>query len=360
MDITNDIISFIFTEKQLSLPGLGMLRLSKSSAYRSPARTKIYGPKFNIELQDSEYDKAINEKFYQYVANKHKKSVRKVEDEVNKFSIGILNDLANFNSAQIENLGSFKRVNDKIQFEFSPLFNDLLKESYPDFPLLSIDRKQNLSKDISTQDVVTPTPPVSPRKAGTNGKPGWIFPLIVLTLLSLGFVCLMYCLSGVFPDNKVERNSNIEKPAVITPDSQGKKTTEKPNKVLDTASQIIGSNVTNQNHSENSSSTDSDINQKDLDNLDKISLEELIDLGSDLKSNFNKSCIIIVGSFKRKSNSIRMKNRLLKDNFVPYVEKYGKFYRTGVVFDCDKKPLFKFLEELRNSIDKESWVLKYK
>jgi len=359
MDITNDIISFIFTEKQLSLPGLGMLHLSKSSAYRSPARTKIYSPKFNIELQDSEYDKATNEKFYQYVANKHKKSVRKVEDEVNKFSIDILNDLANFNSAQIENLGSFKRVNDKIQFEFSPLFNDLLKESYPDFPLLSVEREQKSTEDISTHDVVTPISTISSKKTGANGKPGWIFPLIVLTLLSLGFVCLMYCLSGVFPDKKVERNSNIENPAVITSDSQGKKT-EKPNKVLDTASQITDSNMTSQNHSENTSSTDSDINKKDIGNLDKISLEELIELGSDLKSNFNKSCIIIVGSFKRKSNSIRMKNRLLKDNFIPYVEKYGKFYRTGVVFDCDKKPLYKFLEELRNSIDKGSWVLKYK
>jgi len=175
----------------------------------------------------------------------------------------------------------------------------------------------------------------------------------------LGFVCLMYCLSGVFPDKKIERNSNIENTVVIKPDSQDKKPTEKPNKVLDTASQITDSNVTSQNHNKNTYSSDSD-NKKDLSNLDKISLEELIELGSDLKSNFNKSCIIIVGSFKRKSNSIQMKNRLLKDNFIPYIEKYGKFYRTGVVFDCERKPLYKFLEELRNSIDKGSWVLKYK
>jgi len=237
MDITNDIISFIFAEKQLSLPGLGILSLSQSTAHRSPARTKIYSPKFSIELQDSDYDKAINEKFYQYVANKHKKSIRKVEDEINKFSINILNNLANFNSAQIENLGSFKRVNDKIQFEFSPIFNDLLKESYPDFPLLQVDRKHMTSEKESSKGSINAVPPVSSGRTKEIKKPGWIFPLIVLTLLSLGFVCLMYCLSSVLPDH-----SNIsQKQSGIIIDSQSTNNIPPTQNIVKDSSSILKS-----------------------------------------------------------------------------------------------------------------------
>ncbi len=354
MDITNDIISFIFSEKQLSLPGLGVLALSKKTAHRSPTKTKIYGPKFTIDFDDSISNEAINDRFYQFVAIKHNKSKNRVKDELNKYSVEILNNLANFNSAQIKNLGIFKRVDDKIQFEFSPIFNDLIRESYPDFPLLLIDRKTD-DKDEKSVQIAIPNEKITQKTKSHTKKQGWFFPLIVLTLLSLGFVCLMYCLSNILPANKNNDINQKKQNNIITDTTLNEKVHIKHlSESNDTQkAQTLKEMPDNSQNSTKSS-------EEEIKNLEKISLEELINLGPELKSNYTKSCIIIVGSFKRKSNSSRMKLRLLKDKFTPYVEKYGKFYRTGVVFDCDKKPLYTFLKELRNSIDKGSWVLKYK
>lgn len=365
MDLTNDIISYIFTEKQLSLPGLGTLYLKQSSASRSPSKRKIYGPKFDIQLEDTEYDSGINGAFYQYVANKNKKSINQIEDEVHKYSISLLNDLANYGKANINNLGFFKRANNKLQFEFSPVFQELLGESYPDLPLLLIDRKENkeniVTKSEKSQDITA----IDGVRNKKHNKPGWIFPLIVLTLLSLGFVCLMYCLSEVIPgDNTYKEHSNKKNSTLI---ATGKDTTKKEKQTDTTAIakpiDTVKSQIQKQRKPENVKNDRRIVNPVTTvqeRNLEKIPLAKLIDMSDSLKKSFDKSCIIIVGSFKRKSNSIRMKNRLVRSKFTPYVEKYGKFYRTGVVFDCNEKPLYEFLEELRSSIDKNSWVLKYK
>ncbi len=365
MDLTNDIISYIFTEKQLSLPGLGTLYLKQSSASRTPSKRKIFGPKFDIQLKDVDYNTELNSAFYQFVANKHNKKVNQIEDEIHKYSISLLNNLANFGEATINNLGVFKRINDNLQFEFSPIFQELLKESYPDLPLLLIDRNQNKKNIIAgTTKNEIHSQNESIRKK-EHHKPSWIFPLIVLTLLSLGFVCLMYCLSGVIPDdNSRKETSNKQNYTQVTT----KIDTSAKNRINDTITKAK-SDSTIKSQTQNSADIENEEIDKTTDDinvlsenrdLEKISLAELIDLGDSLKNSFNKSCIIIVGSFKRRSNSIRMKNRLVKSNFTPYVEKYGKFYRTGVVFDCNEKPLYAFLKELRDSIDKDSWVLKYK
>ncbi len=357
MDLTNDIISYIFTEKQLSLPGLGTFYLKQSSSSITPSKRKIYGPKFDIQLKDVEYNTEINAAFCQFVANKHNKKISQIEDEVHKYSISLLNNLANFGKANINNLGVLKKVNNKLQFEFSAIFQELLKESYPDLPLLLIERKED------KQDIISETSKVDARlshdfvRKKEHHKTGWIFPLVILTLLSLGFVCLMYCLSAVIPDgNSQKGNSNRQNS--MPPITAAKDTT-----VIDVTEAKSDSTLKSQmQNSENVE--DEEINTTaegtEVLDLEKISIAELIDMRDNLKNSFNKSCIIIVGSFKRRGNSIRMKDRLVKSGFTPYVEKYGRFYRTGVVFDCNEKPLYAFLEELRNSIEKDSWILKYK
>jgi hypothetical protein len=73
----------------------------------------------------------------------------------------------------------------------------------------------------------------------------------------------------------------------------------------------------------------------------------------------HRSCIIIVGSFLRQQNAVRMAQRLSAANFTVHRETFGRFTRVGVVFDCVEKDLAEMLSILRQQVDAGAWVLKY-
>jgi len=379
MDYTNDIISFLFAEGKIELPGLGTLTLSKTSAHRNPTKNRITGPKYRFELFDSDKTSVNNSKFSEYISNKYNKDRKKVDSEINKYSINILNDLANFNKATIENLGYFSRKNNKINFSVSPLFMELLNESYPNFPLLLVNRKhEEKIKDEKIKIAPLPLSKTDTKRKRKRKNP-WLTPFLVLTAISLIFVCFVYCVSGLFKSDVVE-NKNISQNDTIENSIINNQKTDSSNKStfedkgisnLDTNEneksknnqtyEVDSSTMLDENNKiENTDNIELDNNNERINNLEKIDLEKLIALGPQLKNGYNKSCIIIVGSFHRKSNADKMIKHLDKSGYKPYSEKYGKFYRTGVIFDCNKQSLFDFLQQFRQSINKGSWILKYK
>ncbi len=350
MDLTNDIISFLFTYRKLNLPGLGLLELIKTSAKRNIAKNKIIGPEFNLKFYDNKYDNDIFENFISFISSKYNISTRKSEDKIRKYSLELLNNIANYGSATIDNLGSFSRKNDKLHFELSPVLSEIIKESYPDYSLPFIKREIEKTK----------TPVVAPvydnKKVSSNNN--WIFPFIILTISSIIIVCMIYCFSNLLnPDTgkvMVKDTTNSNESKTIPQDTSEAFPFEKevPDSII--KSQEIPSN-------ESSDSLNTEKTDQKTDTIpEKISLEELIKMAPELRTKYEKTCIIITGSFIRKYNARRMIKRLKKDGFSPYSERYGRFHRTGVLFDCNKKPLREFLDELRHSVDKESWVLKWK
>ncbi len=340
MDLTNDIISFLFTYRRLNLPGLGLLELIKTSAKRNVAKNKIIGPEFNLKFYDNKYDNKIFQDFILFISSKHKISIRKSENKIRKYSLELLNNIANYGSATIDNLGSFSRKNDKLHFELSPVLSEIIKESYPDYSLPFIKREIEKTKP----PVVAPV--YGNKKVASNKN--WIFPFIILTISSIILVCMIYCFSNLLKTGTgkviVEDTTKISSGKTIPQDTSGEFPFEEE----------IPSN-------ESSDSLNTENTDQKTDTIpEKISLEELIKMAPELRKKYEKTCIIITGSFIRKYNAGRMIKRLKKDGFTPYSERYGRFHRTGVLFDCNKKPLREFLDELRHSIDKESWVLKWK
>jgi len=350
MNLNNDIIVFLFSEGKISFPGLGILSISMKSAKRSPSKNKIYGPKYEVSLSDTRHDDNLNKRFTEYLSSKYRISPKKAEKEINNYSIKLLNNLANFNSAQIDNLGEFSRRKDKIQFSFSNIFEELTNESNPDFPLLLVKRRPE-------QKVITA--PI-PNKKSKNivirtdkNEPSWLFPFITLTVISLLFVCFMLCISALF--DKSNDPSNLKEDNTIKNGIGINDTTDSG------VEEIFKSEISKDSTLEKDFKVDKEeIVPINANELEKFSIDELISMGPQLKDQFNKSCIIIVGSFHRKSNADRMVKRLAQKSFTPYIEKYNRFYRTGVVFDCNEKPLYQFLDELRSTIENGAWVLKYK
>ncbi len=350
MDLTNDIISFLFSYRKLNLPGLGLLVLIKTPAKRNVAKNKILGPDFYLEFHDNQYDERIFSDFVNYLSSKHKISFKKAENIFRKYSLELLNNIANFGSAAIDNLGAFSRKKNKLHFELSPVLAEIIKESYPDYSLPYIKRKEK--KNI-------PPPVVKPYNTGKNtSSTNWIFPFFILTISSIVIACMIYCFSNLMREktdkhlvaDSIKSSTN----KIMPPDSSEEFIFGNENSVTDTqqSGKISNTGLINQDSVK--------LNQKTDTIPVKITLEKLIKMAPELRSEYEKTCIIITGSFIKKYNARRMIKRLQKAGFSPYSERYGKFHRTGVVFDCNKKPLRVFLKELRQSIDKDSWVLKWK
>jgi hypothetical protein len=353
MGISNDIISFLFVYKKLNLPGLGLLELIRNPARRNAAKNKIIGPGYSIEFHTDKYDEKIFNNFVNFLSSKHNISLKKAENTIRKYSLELLNNIANFGSASIDNLGIFTGKNGKFHFELSPVLAEIIKESYPDYSLPYIKREK--------KEVISSTGSVTTEKQNkASSEKNWIFPFIILTISSIIFVCMIYCFSNLLSDNNskqiVSDTTNTASGKIFTPDTSEEFPFEE---VQDTTEQSQGTTAEN---ADTLNTADKDLNTdtSTAEIPEKVTLEELIKMAPELRKKYEKSCIIITGSFIRKSNASRMISRLQKDGFTPYSEKYGRFHRTGVIFDCNKKPLKSFLKELRQSIDRDSWILKWK
>ena len=371
-DIANDIIAFLFSAGRVDFPGLGSLSINRTGAKINSAKNKLLAPLYYISFDYNAFDDKTFSDFISYLAAKNNISEKKASSLFKKYSLGLLNNIANFGQAEIENLGTFKRRDGKILFEISPLFEEILKESYRDLPLVYIDRKEDMTKnsknEFSSNSILGGT-----AKKKTSRDRDWIFPLLILTFIALVFICLVNCLTGIFGGESVVGSDNKN----ITNTSRNTGVTTHQNEESRKSSDVFKDTVANEeneslpfsdsdsidNKAENVSGRISNV-QNDttavIGKMEKISLDELIKMAPELQKAFDKSCIIITGSFVKRHNAARMIKLLVDKGYTPYSERYGRFHRTGVIFDCEKNSLYEFLRILRKDIDKESWVLKWR
>ncbi len=396
MEINNEIISFLFAVGKVNIPGLGLLEINKSSSFINPTKTKLFSPKYSAKFHENKFDEEIHSRFVEYLANKYTKSKSFCNDKIQKHSVQLLNNIVNFGSAELENLGTISVEGKNKVFELTPFLKEVLDKSYSDLPLVYVSRKNKIeSEDKKNQHNIIATYEQPQEK---RERKGWLIPLLVLTLISVLFVYLLYCLFDVIDSDKSDNKLiyTTQNNVVIQNDSFRKKVdienTEKnlekdifkqnaakenrnDNDVKEEIkkdSQAIENNqkikVKNQESIDDKSRKDNsnvlDVSNgygsRQKDKLDKVNLSDLLNFGPELLSQYDKSCIIIVGSFVKKSNASKMLNKMYNAGFSPYAERYGKFHRTGVIFDCNERPLYQFLQDLRKTIDKDSWILKYK
>jgi nucleoid DNA-binding protein len=65
----------------------------------------------------------------------------------------------------------------------------------------------------------------------------------------------------------------------------------------------------------------------------------------------DEGCVIVVGSFKKSKNALRMRNKIISRGFQPFDEYHNGFNRIGIIFDCLDKDLVDFIQEVRRDID---------
>ena len=77
----------------------------------------------------------------------------------------------------------------------------------------------------------------------------------------------------------------------------------------------------------------------------------------DIKS-FDGECIIIVGSFSRKSNAERMMKKVSEAGYKTYLGRNNGMVRVGMTFECNTEDLTDSMKSMRGKFTKDAWYLK--
>ena len=350
MKNTEDLIAFLFSESALCLPGLGTLKLIRSEAKRNPVKNKISGPKYSVSFFYNEYDDKVLSKFISFYTNKNGKDSISSENDIRKFSLDVLNEFTTKNIVDVEGLGTFKKSGDQFSFTLSPLIEETVDISYPEYPLLLMNRADT-EKLIAHEEETLIIPE---KKQNNNFKRTGFF---LIGLSSLVFLCFLICISGVF--NKKKEHASAGDSVAIKTDSSVIDSIQDEQVDLsvfnDTSSAETISNVTEKAESTSEDKTTNiDFEKKKPQRLD---LESLIENSDNNKNYYLETCIVIAGSFRNKTNADRVLKKIINNGFNAYAENFDGNIRVGTISDMKKISPERQLISVKNKIEKNSWIL---
>ncbi len=84
---------------------------------------------------------------------------------------------------------------------------------------------------------------------------------------------------------------------------------------------------------------------KDFGKYSDVLTQEIVDQG----------CVIIVGSFKRQRNALRMREKIMNKGYQPYSEFHNGLNRIGIQFECLDHDLVDFIQKIRSDIEPKAW-----
>lgn len=366
--ITNeDLAIYLFAENQLSFPGLGSVMISYKEAKLSPGKNKIFGPELISSFLYNQVDNFSYQRQINYHCRSRKITASEAENEIQKISVNVLNDLALSGFSQLKGLGVFYNNGGDISFQPETIYEESYKHGFPDIPLVLIkkDKPQLEIKEETIQTVVT-----KPEKKNYG---------VMFTALGVfGTVfCLLVCYSpfGKYKDHTVNTQNhqiaskNLDTKVTITNDSvHVTKNQETQNTIssIDSSNLKVETPLSNTGKSilvNNSGNNESNIKSKGISIIGSekfLNITTILNNSDKLKHKYPNTCIIITGSFNKSGNINTMLKKLRRYKYQIFAEENGRFTRIGIVFDCNKNSLQDELAKVKSQVEPNSWILQPK
>ncbi len=340
----------------IELPGIARLEAQEEAAFIDHIQGEIHPSKIKILLASEEQMKA--DLFVRHVMEETGYTREKVENDLSKYCL-TLSERLKKNTVVKNAFGQWTKKENKISFiqnslnlheHFFGLETQALKAIVFHEQPKTVGPQTQLQEDLikrSTENTTTTTNFLSENR----------FLLYALGLLWIVFLFLLFCPSkrstGDLSNGKNSKADSFK--------------TNKDNTVniaQTDSSKIAITKDTNptplQNESQNQIPPDSslvgDSSASKLDNEVKIADSKVDELNKRIQ---NKNCIIIIGSFLKKSNANRLAQRVNRNGYNAYQASHNEYHRVGVRFDCFKQDLKEVLQELKQKYSPDSWILKY-
>lgn len=292
----------LYDYKRLAIPGLGMINLQRNSAFADLENYQVYPPKYEIKfLSDVSVSNLETFKLLRSYLPDLSKS------DFDSYMSARVSELNTTGQTDIEGIGTLNRNEEVVSFIPYEEATNLLTYGLNKLGL------KKISNFIQSKqmDEVQSLPGVSSFWA-------FFLPLLITALLLA---------SGIFFLNRDRMVVHKPKTNItITPPIDNR--TVDSVKISDTTMVAI------------------------------IGREAIVsDILKNSDGSYIKKCVIITGAFKSTKYRDLMIERLRANGYDIFSEKKGKLTRVGIQFECHEKDLEKYLQAIRDTLDKEAWYL---
>jgi hypothetical protein len=359
MDLSKDIIAYLFSESRISFSGFGTLILVKEGAKINPAKNKIVGEKYKtVFLYDEFYNENIKG-FVNFIKNKYTLDIKTAENVFQKYSLDLLNNFASSDMAEIHGLGTFRKQNGNYSFQLSSTINELASNAFPDFPLLLMEKpiKENIPEIASVPDVIVQEPVIEKSEKSKS------FYIILFSIIFVGgILCFIFCILNLKNKESVNVITSLNQDTTDIVNNQDSSTFSEEDDMsvfvesTNNETSKVVENIKNEKLKPES--------KKNIGKPAATSVSREFDLNirnaKNLKSFYPNTCIIISGSFKSKTNAKKLFKRIVRNGFEPYAEFHNGMYRVGSIASIDVISPEDHLIKMQNSIEHNSWFLQPK
>lgn len=391
------VSKYLFTYGSVGIPGIGTFSISESSSGFTLKNHVISPPTRMVDFSEEISDE---EGLVKYLKNNHDYSRKDAEKKISEYSKKFLNDLLNYGVANIPGIGKLNKYANG-EFVFEPAKEYLITSNYmlPEIKLTPIDNTA-VVKELNPTPKAAPVRPVptAATAAAFLGatqdpikKPAPIKPIADPKPAV-----------EAKPLAEVKAKAPVVKPEIKQPAPIEKKPLVKKEPVVSTPIRkeptpivyeeepgfwktwkwpillllgIIGLSVFGVKCAKDLFSGETSLGEKFTEATQKITgdskaAELSIDDYLKDKPNLQKyakfltkeivdeGCVIIVGTFDKPRNVIRMKDRLARAGLSPYTESHNGLTRVGVLFPCQEHDLEGYIDTLRSSFNRDAWYLK--
>ena len=377
--------------RSVYVPGLGMFELRLQPATIMADRSAVTPPSMALVFTEAEGSEAT---LLERITKVENFPMEKARKKLSKYTDKVFNKLLNLNAVEIEGIGTLVREKDEvIRFEDAVL--DLTDEIHglPTLKLKPIKRivesdsanngepkPQNIndklaaaSQSAKEHETGEPTPsylnePEKPKK----GSPWWI-PLMGGIILALGYILfLQTCGSGneskgmfggLFADEKDIVSEDLSE----IDESDAETTADGEAAVADAESKVDdepGSDIGDEDAGDAASIDAPAVSGKGGASINNVGANKSAASRSYSKGNSvirsaagNASCVIIVGSFIKPKNALKMMTKVEDLGYNTYSSQYGSYTRVGLQFTCAEEDLDAYITEAKDVLEKQAWYL---
>ena len=382
LDIPYYIRQVLREQKKVYVPGIGTFSLVHSSASFKNDNTDLSPPQLSLSFDDSESN---DHSLLKYILDTGRLTEEKANKKIEQFIESAFNKLLNVDSFLIDGVGTISKSTGQDKVSFEPNLAELTKEFNDLRPLKLTPISRMAEMNAMTQSSISAQP---------VQDSGWS-PLRVL-LLSLLLIALWFLGKYLYEnynnqvgkvktevidqqgiDDKTALSESNERELkqkyeeideLINPlDDKGNASTQaaqvgQENNGLKGQTTIDSEGVDDlakdNNAKEEASQQEDSKGQSSDKSIDQSKLEDVTSQNKHAEIiPESGECIIIVGSFIKSLNAIKMVSQLERKGYTVYQSEYKGFSRVGLKYDCADEDLEAYLQNIRKKISKKAWYL---
>lgn len=337
IDLSRHIVDHLNRFGHVELPGLGRFDKIYSSAGFKQGVHNLSPPQIELAYQaDLKLD---DNGLANWISDREGIDIEKANAVVNFFVKQKKIHLESDDKVSIYPLGFLVDAGDHIQFESSdsPLINEYLNLKPIHLkPVEGTAEEKTVIASKSKEDAFAHL--YATEKKESN--PIWRWIGIILLAL---FLALFYKMcndrkaaqaSEKTTSQNIEDNEDTQLETALTEDSS-----------------VASSTISKSNSTEEG--------KKHIDNLKSEDIDTVLE-SEEIKSAGPKDlveCIIIVGSYTKQRNAIRMMQDVENNGHKLYVGVNGDYTRVGIKFNCQKEDLVEYIQNIRRQFIREAWYL---